>query len=471
MKTDMSKIAREVLNQREYLAIELEEGEYLDEDCLAAVGSGQEGGGKSGIEGILPISYTQFEGRILRYDINTCVPFTEYKKQIRDAEMLCRVFLSILDTYKQAESYLLDPAYFLLKQDYIYVDKETGKAWMVLCPVYRRDGRAAEERGDFPDLFHNMIRGIRLPDEDMAFYGNLSYELDREENFHIVSFRRFLTEKGRRADVRKTDTQKTDIRKEQKSSIPVKPADVPLPVPESGKTVPVREDEPVLPFPVSGPSADSGKKKGSGLLGGLFGGKTGKNAKPKNSDKTDSDTGKKRKGTGGIMLPDAEELPKGFLAESKANTPEAEENPKKNKKKKDKAEKAVKVFEPVMQTDDEPFAIPPTDDDCPEDMPAVRRLYLKQADTGEIVPVVNFPFIIGREGSGLTIEASRTKVSRQHAIIKETEEGYTIRDVSRHGTFLDGERIAGHEDVPLRDGMHVMLKEVAYIVDIEERKG
>lgn len=509
----MSKIDREVLNQKEYLVVDLGEGEYLDEDCLAAVSSGRDPEGKAGIEGILPISYTQFEGRKLRYDINAYIPYTEYKKQIEDAEVLCRIFLSILDIYKQAESYLLDPAYFLLKQEYIYVSRENGKAWLILCPIYDEEGSAVGENGDFQGLFRSMARGIRLAEEDMAFYGNLSYELNKEEAFNVVAFRRFLTERGKRKTAAdpKPATLKPDTREGKEPDIS----------PETRKESPsgsgsyIIQDSPEKEMISSFPpiqGTTKGKSSKGGFLGGLFGGKSGKGEKNKkgkesgeNGKKNQKDggsepekgkSGNSRGWIGGVPLPDEEELPEGF--QDKAEDPpkelgkpkdkkEKKEKEKKEKEKKEKEKKEEKEvrgwddkktppgkapYKPdiIPQTDDEIPEIPPTDDDTPDEtFPRRKQLCLKRCDTGEMVHVGKFPFDIGREGSGLVIEQSMTKVSRHHVVIDETAEGFTIRDVSKLGTFIDGQKIEKEKDIPLQDGMQVLLKEVAYDVILEER--
>lgn len=480
----MSVIIKEEWNQKEYLVARLEEGECLDEDCLAAVGNEQDAGQKAGIEGILPVSYGQLmEERVLRYDINAYQPFTEYKRQIRQGKTLAGIFLSILDTYAAAEAYLLEPSYFLLRQDYIYVNPETCRAWLVICPVYRAEDASIGDNGDLRTLFRDMLRGIRLDNEDMAFYGNLTYELDKEEAFNRVTFRSFLTGGAGRLG---------GIPEKKESILPER--EIPRQAQEHGGGKKVLETPaPAIPVPASGsvsgavfkptpaqePKASAPKKGGGGFLKGLLGGKQEKG----NTKKTDSETGKKQKNTGGIRLPDEEELPLGFgdgagkassgertgredFGEAKKETKTKKEKRKKEPSKKEPV-KPVTPVPPVLQTDDEPM-IPLTDDELPGENGGGRRLFLKQSDTGEMIPVVRFPFEIGREGSGLRVDLSKTKVSRKHAVIDRTKEGYTIRDISRHGTFLDGCRIEKDTDMPLENGMRILLKEIEYLVVVEE---
>jgi ABC-type multidrug transport system ATPase subunit len=49
-------------------------------------------------------------------------------------------------------------------------------------------------------------------------------------------------------------------------------------------------------------------------------------------------------------------------------------------------------------------------------------------------------FVIGR-GEGVHLSLSGLTVSRHHAVLEWTDAGWTLTDVSRNGTFLDGERI------------------------------
>jgi ABC-type multidrug transport system ATPase subunit/pSer/pThr/pTyr-binding forkhead associated (FHA) protein len=49
-------------------------------------------------------------------------------------------------------------------------------------------------------------------------------------------------------------------------------------------------------------------------------------------------------------------------------------------------------------------------------------------------------FVIGR-GDGVQLALTEPTVSRNHAVIELTEDGWVVTDVSRNGTFLDGERV------------------------------
>lgn len=56
-------------------------------------------------------------------------------------------------------------------------------------------------------------------------------------------------------------------------------------------------------------------------------------------------------------------------------------------------------------------------------------------------------------------------VSRQHALIGYSENGYTIEDLgSSNGTWLNGNRLTARQPYPLRSGDHVQLGELLIFV-------
>jgi sigma-B regulation protein RsbU (phosphoserine phosphatase) len=79
-------------------------------------------------------------------------------------------------------------------------------------------------------------------------------------------------------------------------------------------------------------------------------------------------------------------------------------------------------------------------------MPRSARLVVIEPNgTRREVPIGSFPFRIGRQaGNELTLRDSR--ISRQQAQILTTEAGLVLEDMgSRHGTFVNGERVLRHE--------------------------
>ncbi len=68
------------------------------------------------------------------------------------------------------------------------------------------------------------------------------------------------------------------------------------------------------------------------------------------------------------------------------------------------------------------------------------QLVIQDGDQSRSVPVESFPFTIGRQADR-DLCLSNSQVSRQHAIIREDDEGFFIEDQgSRHGTLINGVR-------------------------------
>ncbi|MBL7487721.1 FHA domain-containing protein [Frankia sp. AgB1.9] len=53
---------------------------------------------------------------------------------------------------------------------------------------------------------------------------------------------------------------------------------------------------------------------------------------------------------------------------------------------------------------------------------------------------VDRPFVIGR-GSAADLRLADARVSRRHLMVRQTEHGWSVLDISANGTWLDGERV------------------------------
>lgn len=497
------KMTAEQENGRNYLKCVLESGAELDEDCLATISDEQASEGSKVITGIIPVIYSQvFEERILRYDVNAFMSLQEYKGYISTKEQISVLFLSIIDICRQADAFLLDITYFLLEEQYIYVDKESGKAHLILYPVFGQN-----RQGDFRELFSQMMQGIHLSMEDMNFYGAVVYELNQADSFSIVRFRELLVnasggqgipgKSGQRKEMEQSREQQGKAYENVQGNAweagkPGVGADATLGVaPWNYASGEVFRSEPqsvcgqaeqmsaAVSAKITGAkkseenAGEKGEKK-KGLFDKMFAGNAGKkNKEPKavkekpvkeKAVKEKAVKVKKAKASGSSFL----ELPDEEVKSNPASAPMQEPG------KKPEPPRAVESPAQLRGTAYR-ASIPMTDDEdvmeygsTEDEIGQTPYLVLHYLNENRYITVNTFPFEIGREGRGLRIDASKTKVSRKHAEIISAPDGFKICDLSKLGTFLDGVRIPQGSYVALRNGMKLSLKDEEFVVSIYE---
>jgi hypothetical protein len=82
---------------------------------------------------------------------------------------------------------------------------------------------------------------------------------------------------------------------------------------------------------------------------------------------------------------------------------------------------------------------------------AEASLLVRHADREEEVRIHRTPFLIGRDPQTADWMCDDARLSRLHAEIKRSINGYVVRDLgSRNGTYVNGERIVPYTDVHLR---------------------
>ena len=77
-------------------------------------------------------------------------------------------------------------------------------------------------------------------------------------------------------------------------------------------------------------------------------------------------------------------------------------------------------------------------------------------DGGEEIPIQYFPFLIGKNEMLADLCLPVPEISRLHAKIEETDDGYTITDLnSTNGTTVDGHLLETNETHPLKPGAEI----------------
>ncbi|MDL2301867.1 FHA domain-containing protein [Lachnospiraceae bacterium OttesenSCG-928-D06] len=434
----MIKMVIEQQNHRNYLKYVLEETQVIDEDCVATISDEAVQEEKQVIDGIIPVIYSQVFGeRILRYDINSYTPLLEYKNRISSKEQVCKVLLSIIDTYQQADAYLLDLAYFLMEEEYIFIDERTGRAHLILCPVV-----SERDPDDLVQLFRNIVYGIHMSKESMEFYGEVIMCLNHIETFNIIKFREILASAESMPTIFESPKKEREIKKD--SSFDIRPK-----YENSVSNTKINISENSTMMPEIPPVLEESKER-KGILNTLF----------KKKEKTEQKTktpAKKKNSKSIILLPD-EEISKSEVDMKQADIQSIGEE-KKIKTEKNDIKKQTHINQPIVKADE--FGYEPTEDELDEQ--AYISLY--HVSEERHIPIHVYPFEIGREGD-YKINASKTKISRKHAVITKSEDGFMVCDLSKHGTFIDGKRIGKGSYVLLKDGMQLMLKDEVFNVSI-----
>jgi hypothetical protein len=86
---------------------------------------------------------------------------------------------------------------------------------------------------------------------------------------------------------------------------------------------------------------------------------------------------------------------------------------------------------------------------------------LVAAATGAVVPIADSGLVIGRApDSDLVIPAR--DVSRRHAVIRPSPDGYVLRDVSTNGTYVNGRRVSGQQLLGMGDIIRIGSEEFRF---------
>ena len=83
----------------------------------------------------------------------------------------------------------------------------------------------------------------------------------------------------------------------------------------------------------------------------------------------------------------------------------------------------------------------------------------------QTVPLLQFPFLIGRSSQGVSLcILDNKKVGRRHAVILCSGGQYYIRDLtSLNHVYVDGEQIPPEKDIPLHDQAKIALGDEEFI--------
>lgn len=106
------------------------------------------------------------------------------------------------------------------------------------------------------------------------------------------------------------------------------------------------------------------------------------------------------------------------------------------------------------------------DPTVPLDQPQTCHVYIRRLSETSNHEITKSPFVIGKSADCDYVIRGNTTVSRHHAQILTTEEGYMIKDLgSLNHTYIDQNQITGPER--LADGMVFQISDVEFQFVVE----
>ena len=113
------------------------------------------------IEGIIPAVYTQIdERRLLKYNVSARVSLKQYFSGSVAKRQMLGILFSLVSAFLAAEEYMLEPKFFELDPEWIFVDVSRVKAGMICLPVEKEEEEDEQVRLD--EFFKQLVFGVRF---------------------------------------------------------------------------------------------------------------------------------------------------------------------------------------------------------------------------------------------------------------------------------------------------------------------
>ena len=172
----------ERVGRSQFLIYQMQPDEELDEIGLGMIEN-------NNISGILPITLNHIdEERKLSFNITSQVSLEQLVRGMVSRKKILTVFISICDTFLEAENYMFEDDFFLMEKKYIYTDPSNGRANLVYFPVLR-EAEPINLRYFFRDLIHSIQSN---PNENCDYVEKVASFLDSEESFDLRKFRELV---------------------------------------------------------------------------------------------------------------------------------------------------------------------------------------------------------------------------------------------------------------------------------------
>ena len=441
-----------------WLVYRMEENDEIDSLSLGMLT-------KNNIPGIMPIVYTPLNNKgYIKYNVSSRINAKDFLTGMVNRERILGVFSGIINGMTSAESYMLDAGSIMLDLEYIFVNVSTIETNMVCVPVQSGE----QKHIDLAGFFRNILFSVQFePSESFEYVTQMVNYLNSTHLFSLEEFRK-LVEKLRREQGTgggtplRTDIVPETVGQRRSAAFMGSPSDTVQRESRYRETgVVLKEksaEETALPVKNAG-------ETGFAIPGGV--------------QSTETQNAKQEEGKKGWAFFGGAKAKKAPPEGKKEKGRQEKKGGKAGKKSKKEAKAATAYSYDVPGNVASGNSIPMTDDELGSsveygataddfEMPGVLKLTLEYLTENRTIPVSHFPFEIGRDGSGLKIDVSKAKVSRRHAVITQAGDSFLITDFSKHGTYLNGDRIPQGEPKLLTNNMRILLKTEEFEVKISK---
>lgn len=381
------------------------------------------------VDGILPISFTQMDDdRYLRYNISNLISLEDYIKGTVTKKTFLNIILSILNALETAEEYLINPSHLLIMEQYIYVNQADSKAMLVCLPT------EGENVWNLTEFFRQIILRANYSSEegnDYVLYLLRHFNGDGD-SFNAKVFKEIVKALGKNLkEVEQSNTPAADRRPQ--SGNPVVPATDWKPQ-EEKRPKEKKAEEPVSDKNSKGrvsiPPVPGRKPQGGASV-------------PPVPTKLNHTAGEELQ---------AEKSKRGFWG-----------------KRKEKSDAVLNEKDKTPQV--QPHMAPVNDDRtvvlfAEESQPTVvlgesmqQSAYLIRKSTNERINVTSNGLTIGRDSSQAQyVVSNNLAIGRCHArIVCNGGTYYFIDNNSKNFSFVDGTKVEGMRQAPLKNGSVIRL--------------
>lgn len=164
------------------------------------------------ITGVARISPVQIKkDKYFQYNITNKVSMRDYLGETVQRDKLLQIFLQIAETLLEAEEYMINPTSFLLDEQNIYVDKNTGEIAFVCIPLL-----SVVNDGNICNFFKNVLFSSQFDLEENGDYVGKLITFLNPKTYTLSGFIKELQEMlGKASEIIDTDEPVKSIKSEE----------------------------------------------------------------------------------------------------------------------------------------------------------------------------------------------------------------------------------------------------------------